>query len=364
MMENGFFCRSCQYWYRSRQEFDFHLEHSPKCFRCRYEADLLSERSVVGRGYSSRSDLLTLNSPPSPPKERFFSSSQDFVMKTSSVESIASQSSRGFDAHHRETFAPLTNSKTYDARSRSLRTAIGRPTLSTSPHKSSPPTDSPRVWKFLSGRLKNTSAVATLHSSGVLQSHSMTGGTGWWVLDGNLVIAYGAAPVMQPYSSVIGLECEALLNGLQACLRKNVRNVRVFSSSDFIVSRCRKAMTSKSAFDFSGRDADSFYPFHTIEYETRTVFNAIMKAVESFQHIQFELAPPESFYFSFKLAEKAIADYQLHMLKNFESKLCETGIPSGLDPVGSSESSTMKKYLLELTEKLTKEQMGRGNYSL
>ena len=81
-----------------------------------------------------------------------------------------------------------------------------------------------------------TEPTPSLLFSGSLHPGSLTSGCGWWLLVDKKVIAHGGAAVHQTFPSLIGLEYEGLLNGLNAAIRKNVKKIIIKSNNDFILS--------------------------------------------------------------------------------------------------------------------------------
>jgi ribonuclease HI len=149
-------------------------------------------------------------------------------------------------------------------------------------------------WKFLSGRVREN-AVGSMFFSGFMSKSSLTGGCGWWVVDEDVVIAYGAAPVIQAFPSLIRLEYEALLNGMQAAIRKGLRHIVVKSANNLILTRLSGGMDHSPLFT-------------TIDRDIRDIYAAILRSLNQFLTVDFELIPAEEAYYSQKLAEKAIHD--------------------------------------------------------
>ncbi len=173
--------------------------------------------------------------------------------------------------------------------------------ITTSNTGSTPPVrnEVPRAkqeWKFLSGRVA-PDVTATLYFAGKVNQGSLTGGCGWWVIDGTTVIAYGAAPVLQNFPSPIRLEYEGLLNGLQAAIRKGIRNLIIKGCSDLILTH------------FSTGIQQKLY-WQTIVFSVKDLHQAIIRSFQQFLHYEFVLINHDDNYYADRLAEKAIFDHQ------------------------------------------------------
>jgi ribonuclease HI len=138
-------------------------------------------------------------------------------------------------------------------------------------------------------------ATITLFFGSVVKPDSLVGGCAWWMNDEQQnVIANGSLPVIQTFPSLIRLEYEALLNGLKAAFQKNLRNIVIKGSSQFVINHLLTGV---------------FNPFFTSMYSTiKDLYVAIQRLLPEFNY-EVELISPRRNYFSHKLAENIIIDY-------------------------------------------------------
>ena len=87
--------------------------------------------------------------------------------------------------------------------------------------------------------------IPSLYFSGALQPGFLTGGCGWWIVQDKKVIAHGGIHVHQLFPSMLGLEYEGLLNGLQVAMRKWVKRLIIKSESDFILAYLSTTIQSR-----------------------------------------------------------------------------------------------------------------------
>ncbi len=187
--------------------------------------------------------------------------------------------------------------------------------------------------KFHSGKI-HENEVTSLYFSGSIQLGSLIGGCGWWIVQKDLVCAYGAAPVLQTFPSLVRLEYEALLNGLQSAIRKRIRRLSIKGSSDLILTQL-----------YSG--FESLVMFQTVNYAVKDIHSAILRALKQFDFFEFELIDPAKSFYSKKLAEKAVIDYQYNFEQNIAKKVKESVVEiDGIEEISSSNDS-LKQFVLK-----------------
>ena len=149
--------------------------------------------------------------------------------------------------------------------------------------------------------------VIDIFFSGAVNKNYLTGGCGWWIANGESVVAYGCAPVKQNFSSLLRLEYEGLLNGLQAMIRKGIRRIRINSTSDLILAHLAYGVRV-------------FQHLGSIEYTVKDLHSAILKSLKQFDYFIFELVAPAANANSTRLAEKALADHDAHAEQAIDKK--------------------------------------------
>lgn len=177
-------------------------------------------------------------------------------------------------------------------------------------------------------------AEVSLYFSGCVKPYSLVGGCGWWVSTEANVICYGSAPVQQNFPSLIRLEYEGLLNGLQAALKRGIRNLTIHCTSDIIVSTFTRGEQSQPYFS-------------SMLHQVKDLHVAIVKALQMFHSTRFFSMTGEANSHSMKLAEKGISDHyqQIDLAYSRKVKALETApsvpVPTASSTVASSSNSSV-----------------------
>ena len=153
---------------------------------------------------------------------------------------------------------------------------------------------------------------ATLFFGGVLNPNSLTGGCAWSLIDSNnRRIAHGSYSVVQDFPSLIRLEYEGLLNGLQACLLKNLLSIHIKSCSGF------------SVYQYTHPERP-YTLLSSIYHAVYDLNNAINKVLPRFKHYECYTIPKELNGFVFKLSIGAITTHIHREQIKLEKFVCIT----------------------------------------
>ena len=191
-------------------------------------------------------------------------------------------------------------------------------------------------WVFHNGPI-DTRVPANLIFCGISEPGSLTGSCGFWIHSDNLVIACGATVVHQNFSSILNLEYEGLLNGLQAAIRRGVTQLFITCPSELMLNH----MT-----DLKG----TFFPFlSTIEHSIRPIKVAIDKALTIVGNYAFRLHPRDTVNPTERTAKKALADYHSNRYTLAMSKQASYRQSSSIDACESADSFVYEMPLRSLT---------------
>jgi hypothetical protein len=150
----------------------------------------------------------------------------------------------------------------------------------------------------------NVPVQATLYYGGVLNPDgSLIGGCAWCLIDNNnRRIAHGSYSVVQEFPSLVRLEYEGLLNGLQACLLKNLLSVKVRG--------CNGLSVSQFPFPPGNLPDKQCAMLSSMYHSVDDLSCAINKVLPRFKYYEFGTIPGELNGFVFKVAKGAIKTHE------------------------------------------------------